>query len=137
MFALEVLCAAYDAWSKENVAALLRLLAADFVYTVNAPPGLQSYVGKGVGKHDFEAGLHRLLVDWRVVEYRPLWIKPCGLWHRAHASYCYRERQTALEIEGTMRHHWRVADDVIVQLEVHFDHPRMDAFRRLAEAERV
>ncbi len=34
-----------------------------------------------------------------------------------------------------MRHHWRVVGDEIVQLEIHFDHPRMDAFRRLAQAE--
>lgn len=135
MSALRVLWAAYNAWSTENVAALLDLLAEDFVFSVNVPQGAKSYVGSGVGKRDFADGLRRLLAEWEVVEYEPLWCKQQGLWHRVHVSYCYRERHTGLEIESTMRHHWRVVDDAILQLEVHFDHPRMDAFRRLARAE--
>ncbi len=135
MSALDVLRAAYRAWSIEDVPALLDLLAEDFVFAVNVPLGFKSYVGDGLGKYRFEIGLCELLDEWTVTDYRPLWFKPCGLWHRVHVAYCYRQRHTGLEIESTMRHHWRVVGDEIKQLEVHFDHPRMDAFRRLAQAE--
>jgi ketosteroid isomerase-like protein len=135
MSALEVLCAAYSAWSDEDVPALLDLIADDVVFAVNVPLNLKSYVGKGIGKPRFETGLRRLLAEWEVVEYTPLWFKQYGLWQRVHVAYCYRERRTGLEIESTMRHHWRVVGDEIVQLEVHFDSPRMNAFRRLAQAE--
>ena len=135
MCALNVLCAAYTAWEDGDLPALMDMIAEDIVFAVNVPRGSKSYVGKGIGKADFEARLRRLLAAWEVLEYRPLWTKKHGLWHRVLVAYCYKERRTGLMIEGTMRHHWRVVGDEIVQLEIHFDHPRMDAFRRLAQAE--
>ena len=135
MSALDVLRAAYHAWSTEDVPALLDLLAEDFVFAANVPLGTRTYVGKGVGKEHFAEGLEQLLGEWEVVEYDPLWFKQQGLWHRVHVSYCYRERRTGLKIESRMRHHWRVVDDTIVQLEINFDQPQLDAFRRLAQAE--
>jgi hypothetical protein len=135
MCALNVLCEVYDAWLDEDLPALMDWVADDIVFAVNVPPGAKSHVGKGVGKRDFEAGLRRLLGAWEVVDYTPQWTRQFGLWHRVHVAYCYRERRTRLTIEGTMRHRWRVVGDAVVQLEVHLDSPRMDAFRRLAQAE--
>jgi ketosteroid isomerase-like protein len=132
---LNVLCAAYSAWEDDDLPALMDMVAEDIVFAVNVPRGSKTYVGKGIGKAAFEAGLRRLLVEWEVIEYRPLWTRKHGFWQRVQVAYCYRERRTGLMIEGTMRHLWRVVGDEIVQLEVHFDHPRMDAFRRLAQAE--
>ena len=135
MSSFDVLWAAYYAWSTENVPALLDLLAPNFVFDVNVPLGAVSYVGSGLGKQEFERRLCQLLDEWEVAEYDPLWFRRQGIWHRAHVFYRYRERRTGLEIESTMRHLWRVADDEILQLQVNFDHPRLDAFRRLALAE--
>jgi ketosteroid isomerase-like protein len=135
MSGLDVLWAAYFAWGEGDLAALLDLVADDVVFAVNVPAGVKSYVGKGVGKHDFGRGLKRLLEDWEVVEFTPLWIKPHGLWLRAQVSYWYQARATGLEIDGTMRHLWRVVNDEIVHFELLHDAPRMDAFRRLAQAE--
>ena len=135
MYALQVLSEAYDAWADGDLAALLELVADDIVFAVNVPPGVKSYVGKGIGRDDFEDGLRRLLAEWEVLEFAPLWVKRHGLWLRVHVSFCYRERRTGLKLEDTMRHHWRVVGDKIVQLELQLDSPRMDAFRRLAQAE--
>jgi len=135
MSALNVLFEVYDAWSDGDLPALMDWVADDIVFAVNVPPGVKSRVGKGVGKRDFEAGLRRLLAECEVIDYTPLWTRQFGLWHRVHVAYCYRERRSGLAIEGTMRHRWRVVGDAVVQLEVHLDSPRMDAFRRLAQAE--
>jgi ketosteroid isomerase-like protein len=135
MSGLDVLWAAYFAWAEGDLAALLDLVADDIVFAVNVPAGVKSYVGKGMGKDAFARGLERLLRDWEVIEFTPLPIKPRGLWLRAQVSYCYKARGTGLEIDGTMRHLWRVVDGKIVHFELLHDAPRMDAFRRLAQAE--
>jgi ketosteroid isomerase-like protein len=135
MSAFSVLLEVYSAWSDGDLPSLMDWVADDIVFAVNVPPGVKSHVGKGVGKRDFEAGLRRLLAECEVIDYTPQWTKQVGLWHRVHVAYAYRERRTGLTIEGTMRHRWRVVGDEVVQLEVHLDSPRMDAFRRLAQAE--
>ncbi len=61
MCALNVLCAAYTAWEDGDLPALMDMIAEDIVFAVNVPRGSKSYVGKGIGKADFEARLRRLL----------------------------------------------------------------------------
>ena len=138
MYTLQVLSEAYDAWADGDLPALLELVADDIVFAVNVPARVDSYVGNGCGKGLFADRLARLLDDYEVAAFTPRWIKPRGpLWRSAHVSYCYKARGgTGLECDGTMRHHWRVVDRKIVHLELLIDAARMDAFRRLTQAER-
>jgi ketosteroid isomerase-like protein len=134
---LELLPAAYAAWIAGDLVRLLKLIANDVVFAVNVPARVDSYVGNGSGKDLFADRLARLLDDYEVTAFAPRWLKPRGvLWQSAHVYYCYKSRATGLECDGTMRHHWRVAGGKIVHLEVLIDAARMDAFRRLTQAER-
>ena len=137
MYALDVLPAAYAAWLAGDLGRLMSLVAEDIVFAVNVPARVDSYVGNGCGKDLFAERLARLLDDYEVAAFTPRWIKPRGpLWRSAHVYYCYKARGTGLECDGTMRHHWRIVDGKIVHLELLIDAARMDAFRRLTQAER-
>ena len=125
---------AYAAWAEADLDEVLPYFGDDVVFAVNMWPEL-SFVGRGHTKDLLARRLQRLLNRYEVIEFAPWWIRPRGLWLRAHVGYCYRDRNTGWEIDGTMRHLWRIVDGKIVHFELRYDVPRMDAFRRFTAHE--
>ncbi|KAB2910774.1 MAG: nuclear transport factor 2 family protein [Hyphomicrobiaceae bacterium] len=121
----------YVSWEAGDLPAMLRCFANDIKFAVHHS-GVATFIGEGQGKAQLAERLGRFLLEYDVVDYGTTQIYENDGVVDCRVRYEYRHRMTGMEIDGTMRHIWRVVDGKIVSFEVIHDAQRMSAFFELA-----
>jgi ketosteroid isomerase-like protein len=126
-----VLEAMYASWAAKDLKAVLSCCADDIVFVMHLPTELMPFAGETQGKAAIIPRLQMILDGFDFIEYRPLFINDQDDAFHSQVRYRFRHKETGLEIEGTMRHVWRVEGDQIVRLEEFHDTPKVRAFFEL------
>jgi hypothetical protein len=121
----------YTSWEAGDLRSMLNCFSETVAFAVH-PPCSTSYVGQGRGKGLLQRRLARFLAEVEVVDYETSSVMPrCG-WIDCRVRYHYRDRKTLMEIDGTQRHQWRMANGRITRLDIIHDTRRFGAFLDLA-----
>ncbi|HWB45991.1 MAG TPA: hypothetical protein VG900_11170 [Hyphomicrobiaceae bacterium] len=126
--------AAYSAIAVEDVDLALSSFADNVGFTVHAPPGTTTYIGEGHRRELLSARMKAFYRAHTVLEYAPETFLKRNGWIVARVRYRYQHRVARLEIDGTMRHYWRLNGDRIVHFEIVHDVQRMAAYFDLSAA---
>jgi ketosteroid isomerase-like protein len=126
-----ILEAMYASWAAKDLDAVLSCCSDDIVFVIHVPPEVMPFAGETRGKAALVPRLRMILDNFDFLEYRPTFISDEGEEFHSQVHYHFRHKTTQHDIEGTMRHVWRVKDDKIVRLEEFHDTPRVRAFFEL------
>ena len=124
--------AMYVSWEAGDLPSMMSFFADDVVFAVHPVEATTTIVGHGQGKELFASRLALFLHDYEVVDYSTPYISADGDSVDCRISYHYRHRKNGMEIDGSMRHVWKIADGKIVRFDVIHDALRMGAFFELA-----
>jgi ketosteroid isomerase-like protein len=122
--------AAYVAWEAGDVPALMNCFSDDITFAVY-PRDKPSFLGRGRGKTLLENRIHAFRAQYTVLDYSAATTGLIDDWVPGRVTYHYRHKASGLEIDGSMRHYFRVCGDKIVALDVVHDGWRMGAFFQL------
>lgn len=129
---IEALCAS---WAAGDLGAVLRGFAADVDFAVCGPAGAASFLKSGRGRGLVRSRLGLLLTEIEVVRFTPLQIVRDGdFGFHCRVHYHYGHRRTGMDIDGTMRHNFRMIGGRVTRFEIVHDAARMAAFLDLARA---
>ncbi|HWB45990.1 MAG TPA: nuclear transport factor 2 family protein [Hyphomicrobiaceae bacterium] len=128
-----VLEATYAAWASRDLEATLACFDPEVVFIIHLPPDVMPYVGEVHGRAQLARTLQMILDDFDFLEYRPLQISAEGEMFHSRVRLHYRHKATGLDYEGTMRHVWQVAGDLIVRFEEFHDAERLRTFFALVK----
>ena len=122
---------AYALWEAGDIRSMTNCFSETIAFAVH-PPASTSFLGQGQGKAVLKRRLEEFLSEYEVVDYQTV-----GMTVRADRIDCricyhYRHRKTHMEIDGRMRHLWRVPGGKVVRLDIIHDAKRMGAFFDLA-----
>lgn len=120
--------AAYAAIAVEDVDLALSSFADNVGFTVHAPAGTTTYIGEGHHREVLGARMKTFYRAHNVLEYAPTHFLVNDGWILVRVRYRYQHRLARLEIDGTMRHFWRLDGDKIVHFEIVHDVQRMGAY---------
>jgi ketosteroid isomerase-like protein len=120
--------ATYAAWAQRDLAATLARFDPDVIFIIHLPPDVAPYVGEVRGRAQLAEALQMILDDFDFLEYRPLQITADGESFHSRIRFHYRHKATGLDYDGTMRHVWQVAGDMIVRFEEFHDAERVRTF---------
>ena len=122
---------AYALWEAGDVRSMMNCFSDNVAFAVH-PPSSTSFVGQGQGRAVLKRRLERFLAEYEVVDYQTVSMAVRADWIDCRIRYHYRHHKTRMEIDGRMRHLWRVVGDRIVRLDIIHDARRMGAFFDLA-----
>ncbi|HEX9881712.1 MAG TPA: nuclear transport factor 2 family protein [Hyphomicrobium sp.] len=126
-----VLEALYASWAAKDLNAVLSCCSEDIVFAIHVPPEVMPFAGETRGKDALVPRLQMILDDFDFLKFRPLHIVDEGDVTHSQVHYHFRHKATGYDIEGTMRHVWKIEGDQIVRLEEFHDTPRVSSFFEL------
>ena len=132
-----VVQACYAAWSERSVDGVLGHLSDDCVYTMHLPVDVLAFAGRHVGKSAIGGCLHAILEEFSFVAYAVDWLTVDGETARARVVYYYRHNENGDQLEGFMRHVWRVVDGRVTSLDEYHDVGMMKAFLEMVRGLRI
>src|SRR6478735_7622873 len=118
-------------WEAGDLRSMMNCFSETAAFAVH-PPSWTSFVGQGEGKAVLQRRLERFLSEYEVVDYQTVGMTVRADWIDCRIQYHYRHHKTRMEIDGRMRHLWRVVGGKIVRLDIIHDVKRMGAFFDLA-----
>ena len=122
---------AYALWEAGDLRSMMKCFSDNVAFAVH-PPSSTSFVGQGRGRPVLQRRLARFLSEHEVVDYQTVGMTVRADWIDCRIQYHYRHHKTRMEIDGRMRHLWRVVRGKIVRLDIIHDAKRMGAFFDLA-----
>lgn len=123
--------ALYAFWEAGDLVSMMNCFSDDVMFAVH-PTETVTFLGQGRGRGLLQERLEKFLSEIRVMDYLVQSVSIRGEWADCRVKYHYRHRQSQLEIDGSMRHIWKVVDDLIVRVDIIHDARRMAAFFELA-----
>jgi ketosteroid isomerase-like protein len=132
-----ILEALYASWAVKDLSAVLSCCSDDIVFAIHVPPEVMPFAGETRGKDALVPRLQMILDDFDFLIYRPTLIADEGEALHSQVRYHFRHKATGYDIEGSMRHVWKVEGDQIVRLEEFHDTPRVKTFFELLAASEV
>jgi hypothetical protein len=135
--AIEVVNSVYVEWEAGNLEGMKARFHEDVAFSVQTQ-GAASFIGDGHSRGLFFQRLGMFLDEYEVVNYGTQHVsEPADGWVDCRIRYRYRNKVSAMEIDGTMRHVWCVAEGKVVVFMVMHDAKRMGAFFELCRLARL
>jgi ketosteroid isomerase-like protein len=129
---VELVASCYAAWSERRLDHLLNAVSDDCVYTMHVPEALLAFAGRHEGREAIRACLESILVEFAdVLMVVDDWTHGAGEIVRTRVVYYYTHPETGDQLDGVLRHVWRVKDGRVVQLDEYHDAPRLEAFLKM------
>lgn len=124
-----VIEAACASWAAGDLDAVTCAFSRDVAFAVCGPASSASFLRQGRGRQLLQRRLGVLLSEFDVLRFQPLQIvrDEYSLLH-CRVRYQYLHRPTGMDIDGTMRHNWRMVGGRATHFEVIHDTARMAAF---------
>ncbi len=126
-----VIEALYASWAAKDLDAVLACFSDDIIFRMHLPKEMAPFAGDSQGKAAIVPRLKMIIDEFDFLSYRPTFIRDVGEELHAQVRYRYRHKATGYEIEGTMRHIWRMNRDQIAELDEFHDSARVQAFFEL------
>ena len=126
-----VLEALYASWAAKDLDAVLACCSNDIAFRMHLPQEIAPFAGETHGKAAIIPRLQTIIDEFDFLVYRPIFIRDGGEALHSQVRYHYRHKATGYEIEGTMRHVWRMDGDLIAELDEFHDSARVQAFLEL------
>ena len=124
----------YAAYAAGDLDAALGCCTDDVIFALNIPRNVVPFGGEAHGRGDVKTLLMRIAQDFETVSYRPGVITIDGVTGRAQVRYCFRHRESRLEIDGVMRHEIVFENGKVACVREYHDIERVRAFMQLVAA---
>ena len=124
----EIVRNCYDAWAKHDLDAVVASMAENCVYTVHVPVDVLSFAGPHHGRQAIRACLTQVLEQFSFLAHVVDALHVSCNAARAQVVYYYLHTGSGEQIDGRIRHVWRVEKGEVVQLDEYHDVERLRAF---------
>jgi ketosteroid isomerase-like protein len=121
----------YRAWEAREIERILAVAADDCRYHIHVPQDLLHFAGLHAGKEAVRRCLQMIQQELEFLAFAVDWIRDGGDSIRARIVYYYRHPGSGEQMEGCLRHVWRLARGNVVSLDEFHDVPRLRAFLEL------
>lgn len=126
---VQLVAGCYKSWTEGRIDRLLDVLADDCVYTMHVPRELLAFAGRHEGSEAIRTCLHDIIAESDFLLYAvDDWSHGAGEIVRTRVVYYFFHPDTGDQLDGALRHVWRVRDGRVVQLDEYHDVPRLEAF---------
>jgi len=123
----DVMETAYAFWEAGDLPAVMSFVHHRIAFAVH-PFTESSILGQGIGRLQFKRRLDMFLALCDVQKFHVTSLTVRGGEVDGRASFHYRHKLSGMEIEGSMRNVWQVADGKIVRLDLMTDTGLLGAF---------
>src|SRR5262245_59110330 len=118
----------YAAWSERDLERILGYLSEDCVYDLHVPPDVLAFAGRHVGRDAIRRCLEAILAEFSFLAHAVDWLVVDGEVARSRVVYYYRHNESGDQLDGCLRHQWRVVDGRVASIDEYHDVALLKAF---------
>ena len=126
--------ACYDAWAASDIDYIIDKLSPDSVYQIHAPRDVLHFAGRHEGRAAIRACLETIKRDFDFLAFAVDAINGGSSTARARIVFYYKDPDTNSQLDGCMRHVWRIENGKVVHIDEFHDVARHRAFLTMVKS---
>lgn len=126
--------ACYAAWAANDLDAIVQKVSSGAVYQIHAPRDVLPFAGRHEGREQIRTCLETIKRDLDFLAFAVDWVNGGEGTVRARIIFYYKDPETNSQLDGCMRHVWRIENGKVVHVDEFHDVARLRAFLKMVRS---